>query len=484
MHLDACAALNSSFRASAQSASSSSLAIDREPCSFRSARQVSGRTVRQPELAAALPFVPASLLARSLPVLEELQQGARYAIASECGAALFVDVAGFSQLARSFARTDASHGAEKARRSPTRRAPGRRARGPPRARASNPFRNFADRVLLFLGDALVAFVPATGPLALRDAARLAVEAAIDIRSIAFERNGVALRSHTGCGAGELQTYLVRAGERAGQLLFAGDLIAQACRPVTAAQRASKDEEIIVSSELFALLEGYNAERISPVAGRSLYNLSIPRSRPPRQDSFPLEFQATGAPGVCGCGAPLRASAKAEAAALIPFAAEVAPFVPADAIGRTKEASLLSDDIRRIVVLFASFPELDLAKSDGKRSDGATQHAARFAQVVRSVHRATAEYEGSVNKIIIDEKGASALISFGVSQFSHEDNDERAVLLALTLQEWFATSSAPFACGVAAGRSFCGSLGAPCRKEYAVIGDCVRFANLRWKMVQV
>eukprot|EP00741_Cyanophora_paradoxa_P015197 tig00020849_g14668.t1 len=385
----------------------------------------------QQELSAALPYVPASLLARSLPALGELQGGARSAIASERGAALFVDVAGFSQLARSLARSDAAHGAEKLT-----------------SQLNLFLQQLISRlhargaeVLLFLGDALVAFVPAAaagGAAALRDAARLAVEAALDVRGIAFERAGVALRSHTGCGAGELQTYLV-----------------------AAAQRASKDEEIVVSAEMYALLEGYDAEPVPPVAGRSLYRLSIPHGKP---ESCPR------------CRSPPRRTP-------LPAAAP-APRPGAGRGGRG--ASFFGDDIRRIVVLFASFPELDLAVAagEGKHSGRSARHAARFAQVVRSVHRATAEYEGSVNKIVITiprpllhyrRQGASALLAFGINQHSHEDDDERAVRLALALQEWFAASSAPFACGVAAGRSFCGSLGAPCRKEYAVIGDCVIIA---------
>eukprot|EP00741_Cyanophora_paradoxa_P015198 tig00020849_g14669.t1 len=449
--------------------------------------ELASKTHAQQERSAALPYVPASLLARSLPALGELQGGARSAIASERGAALFVDVAGFSQLARSLARSDAAHGAEKLT-----------------SQLNLFLQQLISRlhargaeVLLFLGDALVAFVPAAaagGAAALRDAARLAVEAALDVRGIAFERAGVALRSHTGCGAGELQTYLVRAGERAGQLLFAGDLVAQ----VAAAQRASKDEEIVVSAEMYALLEGYDAEPVPPVAGRSLYRLSIPHGKPDRESSP-------------RCRSPPRRT---------PLPAAAAAPRPGASAGAGRGASFFGDDIRRIVVLFASFPELDLAVAagEGKHSGRSARHAARFAQVVRSVHRATAEYEGSVNKIVMcacalsrhppaplppppprppfipphpnppcpsrfpsppllphDDKGASALLAFGINQHSHEDDDERAVRLALALQEWFAASSAPFACGVAAGRSFCGSLGAPCRKEYAVIGDCVIIA---------
>eukprot|EP00741_Cyanophora_paradoxa_P012056 tig00020592_g11651.t1 len=60
--------------------------------------------------------------------------------------------------------------------------------------------------------------------------------------------------------------------------------------------------------------------------------------------------------------------------------------------------------------------------------------------------------------MVDDKGASAIIAFGLPGNAHEDDAERAVRAALALQSWFKQGTSPFACGIAAGRTFCGDPG--------------------------
>eukprot|EP00741_Cyanophora_paradoxa_P016711 tig00020938_g16139.t1 len=232
---------------------------------------------------------------------------------------------------------------------------------------------------------------------------------------------------------------------------------------------------------------------------------------------------------CECGALLPAASVAPELALAPFEAQVMSLAPAAVAGGEQKAFWASD-IRTVYVIFASFPELDIDRSapkartkslavarlppeleeeeplaalnaprlssasggaggpgfarrlsvgPGPGGDGETAevdaHAARFGKVVRAVHRVCEVYGGAVNKVFLDDKGASALLGFGLPGFVHEDDSERAVRAAIDLATWFEETDAPFACGIAGGRTFVGTLGAPCRKEYALIGDSVILA---------
>eukprot|EP00741_Cyanophora_paradoxa_P005332 tig00000880_g5171.t1 len=452
-----------------------------------------------------LPYVPGTLFVHALQQLRELGEGSKAGIITKTGAALFLDVSGFSALARSLARSDAASAADQL--SSTLNAYFLQLVSCLHARGAE--------ILVFAGDALVAFV-AAGELegggrgrTLREAAALAVEAARDAQAIAFERNRQKLTAHTGVGAGELHLFLLHGSERAAQALYAGDVIVQVC----AAQRASREREIVLSAECLALLQpGLPAEPLQlPAPGpRPLHRL-LPSPPAPRPQS-PTPAPSGGAEA-CGCGAPLRAEARAAEAALAPYAEQLLLLAPGSSgttrgasSSRTTSAPSSPSSARPAppraacparppeAASPASFPELDAADLSEAPSEAAAapggrvgpepgspraataRHAARFGQVVRSVHRVAEELGGSVNKILLDDKGASAIIGFGLpGGFAHEDDAERAVRAALALQAWFRESAAPFACGIAAGRTFCGTLGAPCRKEYALIGDAVILA---------
>eukprot|EP00741_Cyanophora_paradoxa_P004449 tig00000803_g4318.t1 len=106
------------------------------------------------------------------------------------------------------------------------------------------------------GDAVIAFIGAHDRkgLDLRAAARLALDAALDIRSISFSRNGFRLVAHTAIykGSGEMQAFMLQGVDGAAQAVFTGDLICQACE----AQQV-KDDEIVLSESLCV------AEAIAP-----------------------------------------------------------------------------------------------------------------------------------------------------------------------------------------------------------------------------
>eukprot|EP00741_Cyanophora_paradoxa_P018863 tig00021098_g18209.t1 len=472
-----------------------------------------------------VPYIAADVLSLGAVTaqLGPLRAGGNAAVASVPGAALFVDVSGFSSLARSLTRSSSGLGAAAGAVSCEKLV----------STLNEYFSLLVSalhgrglEVLFFAGDAIVAFVPATEGRTLQQAASSALAAALEVRGIAFEKQGIRLQAHTGLGAGDLLVYFLRGtGQRAwSQVLYVGDLMTQeslAIRAVCEAQRESSGDDIVLSEPALVLLEGCctveQAEGLEP-GGRAYFRLtsapaaeaeaesdppsasggaSARNSRPsslrslkgppsmPRalstkslaaalmnrtQSSRSLAPAAAAPPAECPCAT----RRPAAAAALASFSDAILPLLPASGSkSGTGGYDYFHNDIRTVFIVFASFPELDTVNRSMQEGD--QWHAARFAQVTRAVYRIAEGLDGDVNKVFLDDKGASALLSFGNPGRSHEDDAERAVRAAMSLADWFGASGSPFAAGVAGGPTFCGTLGSPCRKEYALIGDSVILA---------
>jgi class 3 adenylate cyclase/tetratricopeptide (TPR) repeat protein len=127
------------------------------------------------------------------------------------------------------------------------------------------------------------------------------------------------------------------------------------------------------------------------------------------------------------------------------------------------------ELRNVTVLFINFPDLD---------DESSLETAQA--VMYRLQKALYRYEGSINKIIVDEKGATLVAAFGLPPFSHEDDAVRATLAALEIQQRFTANQLRLIIGMATGQAFCGSIGNAARREYTLIGQPV---NLSARLVQ-
>jgi adenylate cyclase 10 len=90
----------------------------------------------------------------------------------------------------------------------------------------------------------------------------------------------------------------------------------------------------------------------------------------------------------------------------------------------------------------------------------------------SVQRAIYKYEGSLNKFLVDDKGSTLLAVLGLPPLAHEDDPERAVLMALALADELHKQHMNCYIGVTSGIAFCGPVGSGSRREYSVLGDVV------------
>jgi class 3 adenylate cyclase/tetratricopeptide (TPR) repeat protein len=147
------------------------------------------------------------------------------------------------------------------------------------------------------------------------------------------------------------------------------------------------------------------------------------------------------------------------------AALVAPYLP-----RAMLASMVAGheewlaELRQLTVLFANLPDLD--------------HRAGLdeaQEVMLALQGALYRYEGSINKLSIDEKGTSLVAALGLPPLTHEDDPARGVQAALAIREALAGLGRRAAVGVTTGQAFCGTVGSRWRREYTMLGAPVNLA---------
>jgi class 3 adenylate cyclase/tetratricopeptide (TPR) repeat protein len=118
----------------------------------------------------------------------------------------------------------------------------------------------------------------------------------------------------------------------------------------------------------------------------------------------------------------------------------------------------------VTVLFINLPDLD--------QDTELDQAQNIARLVqRSVYR----YEGSINKINVDDKGITIVAALGLPPFSHEDDPARGLQAALMIRKELTKLNIRSFIGITTGRIFCGSIGNESRREYTIIGNAVNLS---------
>ncbi len=127
------------------------------------------------------------------------------------------------------------------------------------------------------------------------------------------------------------------------------------------------------------------------------------------------------------------------------------------------------ELRRVTVIFVNLPDLDY-----------TLPLRQAQAVMHELQTAVYRYEGSINKLSVDDKGVTLIAAMGLPPLSHEDDSTRGVHAALDIQNALRQMNLRSAIGITTGRAFCGSVGNDQRREYTMIGDVV---NLSARLMQ-
>jgi class 3 adenylate cyclase/tetratricopeptide (TPR) repeat protein len=145
------------------------------------------------------------------------------------------------------------------------------------------------------------------------------------------------------------------------------------------------------------------------------------------------------------------------------------FIPGAVLSRlvAGENAWLAE-LRRVTVLFVHLPDLRVSGADTSALDQAQA-------AMHTLQTALYRYEGSVNKISLDDKGVTLVAALGLPPLAHEDDAARGALAALAMREALRELGLRCAIGVASGRAFCGEIGSDQRREYTMIGDVVNLA---------
>lgn len=102
---------------------------------------------------------------------------------------------------------------------------------------------------------------------------------------------------------------------------------------------------------------------------------------------------------------------------------------------------------------------------------------RVQRSLLEVQSVSERLEGTLHQVIMDDKGLSFTLIFGLPSFAHEEDPLRAVEAALAVRRKLAARRIYTSVGIATGRLFCGTYGGKTRREYGVNGHAMNLAAL-------
>lgn len=369
-------------------------------------------------------YVPALVLRRlaknPAPISEPVAEGFPAAV-------LFADISGFTALADRFAH-----------------------RGLPGVEALSQLLNdyfgqlinlvydHGGDVVKFAGDGLLALWSTEAlaedlPTATLRAAQcgLAIQQALHNAQVTPD---VRLSLRIGVGAGNILTVYIGGEYRRWEMLIAGEPVIT----MSEAEQAASPGQVILSSQAWTLIQERAAGQ--PI-GHGYINLKAVHAPLPPQPLPPLPL-----------------SAEMETA--------LRPYIPGAVLSRLTTAAQAGwlAELRLVTVIFINLPNLDHRTS-----------LERAQEIMRSLQAPLYHYEGSINKLNIDEKGATLVAALGLPPLSHENDAVLGIEAALAMRERLEEMGLGYAIGIATGRTFCGSVGSDRRREYTMVGDVVNLA---------
>lgn len=293
-------------------------------------------------------------------------------------------------------------------------------------------------VIKFAGDALLGFWSTTAHQeSLQTVTHWAAQCAIAMQayleqSLMTGEEALALR--IGLGAGDVKIALVGQPDEWKELVFAGDPLVQ----MGAAERQAKPNEIVFSPETWSLLQPHGSGTLLETGFVQLEALADSAIAP----------------------RPLPLPAAVETVNLLPYIPKV---LQAQSHGDREQ---WVSELRRITVLFINLPNFTYESEEDFQ---------RLQRIMTEMQQTLKEYEGTFNKFLVDDKGSTLVIGFGIPPETHEDDALRAVQAAMVLRDRLEGLGVSSSIGICTGRVYCGVVGSNIRREYSVLGDTVNLA---------
>ncbi|MEG3876190.1 tetratricopeptide repeat protein [Microcoleus sp. herbarium7] len=405
-------------------------------------------------------YVPHSLLQRIAVNSEVLQTPLQEYLKA---AVLFTDISGFTALTERLAQNGPA-GAEELTKHLN-------------AYFGQLIELISDRggdIIQFAGDAMLAIWPATDD-SLVTATYRAAECSLAIleKLSHYVAGDVSLTLHIGVAAGDLMSLHVGGVNGSWEYLVAGQPLSQ----MAIAEVQAKSGEACISPEGWTLIQDYYEGTLlesGVVRLNELKQEAEAQSRsdcgveeknlltPGKLDNFSSQFPVSQAQ-----------SSNPNARILMPEMVQVLRgYISPDILARLDAGqSQWLSELRRVTVLFIGLPPVkDLTSAALKQIQSCTQ----------TIQTVLFQYEGTLRKVMMDDKGLVAIAAFGLPPISHENDALRSVQAAQAIQVRLRSLGFEVKIGVTTGRVYCGTAGNECRREYTVLGDVV---NLSARLMQ-
>ena len=294
-------------------------------------------------------------------------------------------------------------------------------------------------IVKLAGDALIAlWAPAALGEDLVAATRRATQCGLVIQAALNDyevSNGLRLSMRVGVGAGEVAVMYLGGLFGHWELLLAGDPLMQ----VGITGHEAAPGEVVLARQAWDLVHKFGTGALLPSGSMRLETVWPELNpRPTPTPHLPPAAEAT-----------------------------VRAFIPPTVRSRLDagQTGWLAE-LRPITSIFVRLPDLD--PKDPELLD-------QMQGLMQTVQVLVDRHEGTINKVLVDDKGTVLIVGLGLPPLAHEDDAIRGVQTALAIHDMLREQRIPSSIGVTTGRVFCGAVGGEQRREYTIIGGVVNLA---------